>query len=177
IGKPLAMEQLVGYLANRYKNEQVQVQAIIAGAQTVAERKKAGANWPRPEEFAQRCLSLAEEHPKDSAAVSALAQVLLITSSGPMRGLAATPKLRARAFELLERDHLQTAALADVCTSLGSAPSAAGDRLLQTAFEKHALPEVRARAGFWLAQSLASQAARAHTGGSADAAKLFLRAE
>jgi thiol-disulfide isomerase/thioredoxin len=177
IGRPLVMEQLVSYLANRYKNEQMQIQAIMAGAQTVAERKKAGANLPRPEEFAQRCLSLAEDHPRDSAAVSALAQVLLITSSDPMKRRAATPKLRARAFELLERDHLQTPAFADVCTSLGSAPSAAGDRLLQTAFEKHALPEVRARAGFWLAQSLASQAAKSHTAGSDDAAKLFGKAE
>ena len=177
VGKPLAVDELVTYLSGRYRSQQASVQAMLAGARTVAERKKAGANWPKPEEFAQRCLSLAEQNPKESAAVSALGQVLLITSSRAMASLPVTAKLRDRAFELMERDHLKTPAFADVCASLGSSPSDAGDRLLRTAFEKHALPEVRGRAGFWLARSLAQQAERAHASRSPREAVLFRRAE
>jgi thiol-disulfide isomerase/thioredoxin len=177
LGKPLTTEYLVNYLAQRYRSEQMQAQMTRSNARTVAERKKAGANLPKPEEYAERFLSLAEEHPKDAAAVTALAQVLAITSSPALASSKSAGKLRARAFSVMERDHLQTPAFVGVCESLAETPTQEGDHLLRTAFEKHALAEVRGQAGFWLARSLARQAQNARAVGSADESVLFQQAE
>ncbi len=176
IGKPLTTEQLVGYLTERYQDEQARYQATLSQARTVAERKKAGAARPSPEDFVRRFLSLAEEHPKDPAAVTALAQVLLIAAQPPLARSDEGKRLRARAFEVLQRDHLQSPAFADICDALGDSPTPEGDRLLRTAFEKHALPEVRGQAGFWLARSLAKQAEEANDS-STGYAQLCRRAE
>jgi thiol-disulfide isomerase/thioredoxin/tetratricopeptide (TPR) repeat protein len=157
-GEPLRTVQLVTYLTERYNLEQTAYEATLKGARTVAERKKAGRSHPSPEDFVRRFLALAEEHPKDRAAVAALGQVLEIASAPPLAQSPEGARLRARAFEVLQRDHLQSPALADICHTLGGSPTPEGDRLLRTAFEKHALPAVRGQAGFWLARSLARQA-------------------
>jgi thiol-disulfide isomerase/thioredoxin len=177
LGKPLTTEQLVSYLVQRYSNERASVQNTMANAATVAERKRAGANLARPEEFADRLLTLAEEHPKDAAAVAALSQVLTIAGSRGVLKAADAKRARARALELLERDHFQSAAFPEVCEALARSPSAEGDRLLQSAFERHQLPEARAQAGFWLARSLARQSAAARPKQPDRAEQLFQRAE
>jgi len=175
-GKPLTPAQLVGYLEQRFASERAHVQQEIATASTVAARKRAGANLPKPVEFADRLLTLAQEHPKDAAAVTALSQALAI--SGPRGGLRAADakRVRARALELLERDHFQSASFAGACEALARTPSPEGDQLLRKAAQSHALRESRAMAAFWLAQSLASAAARRGTKPEA-AEKLFKEAE
>ncbi len=177
IGKPLGTEALAGYLAQRYQNEQMLAQSRRANARTVAERKKVGANLPRPEEYAQRFLSLAADHPKDPAAVTALGQVLVITASPALSRSASAQKLRARAFSVMERDHLETPAIVDAWENLAESPTPEGDRLMRKAFEKHALPEVRGQSGFWLARSLAQQAENARLTSSAKESRLFSQAE
>lgn len=177
LGKPLATAELVTYLVNRYRNERASVQATIRNAGTVAERKRAGANLPQPEEFANRLLTLAEENPKDAASVTALSQVLAIASTSRAMKDTDARRARRRALELLERDHFNSPAFPEVCEALARTPSADGNQLLQNAFAKHQLPEARGQAGFWLAQALSGQADVARRTDPARAATLTQQAE
>jgi peroxiredoxin len=177
IGKPLTTDQLIRYLSDRYRQEQFHYQNALATARTVAERKKAGANRPKPEDFVRRLLTLAEEHPKEPAAVAALGQVLVITSSAAQPRWPAARGQRAEAFQILERDHMKAAALADIFVNLAKTPTADGDQLLRAALDKHTLPEVRGQAGFWLARSLAAQAKTPMGAPTKATATLFAKAE
>jgi thiol-disulfide isomerase/thioredoxin len=176
-GKPLATDQLVRYLVGRYNRERAAVRQTVAEARTVAERKRAGASLPKPEVFANRLLALAEENPKDPSAVAALSQALAIAGARGVLPAAVARGMRTRALELLERDHFQSASFAGVCEALARTPTPEGDRLLQSALEKHKLREARAQAGFWLAQSLDHQATAARTSQPARAEDLSRRAE
>jgi thiol-disulfide isomerase/thioredoxin len=177
VGKPLSTEQRVTYLTQRFQMEQATYQAMLMQARTVAERKKAGTGRPKPEDFVRRFLNLAEEHPTDAGAVAALGQVLAIASLPPLAQSSEGARLRARAFEVLQRDHLHSPAFADICDTLGGSPTPEGDRLLRTAFEKHALPAVRGQAGFWLARSLATQADESGDSTTKERAELCRQAE
>jgi serine/threonine protein kinase/thiol-disulfide isomerase/thioredoxin len=157
IGQPQSTEFLVTYLTQRYVSEQGAVLAAQAGGGTVAQRKKVGASLPKPEDYVRRFIVLAEEHPKEAAAATALGEVLAITSSGQLALSFQAKQLRERAFALLERDHLETPAFAKACAILGNNPTPEGNRLLKIALEKHKLPEVRGLAGFYLARALATQ--------------------
>jgi len=176
VGKPMTPAQLVSYLEQRFMSEQAHVQQEIATAKTAAARKRAGSNLPKPSDFADRLLTLAEEHPKDPAAVTALSQVLAIAGQPVGLRAADAKRARGRALELLERDHFQSASFAVACEALARSPSPEGNQLLRKAAQNHSLRESRALAAFWLAQSLSSTSARRGTKPDV-AEKLFKEAE
>jgi tetratricopeptide (TPR) repeat protein/peroxiredoxin/tRNA A-37 threonylcarbamoyl transferase component Bud32 len=177
IGKTLTTAELVNYLRDRVQQEQDGYQSTLRSARTVAQRKKAIYNRPQLEDFTHRLLALAVENPKEPTVVTALGELLVLTAKPELARSKTAKQQRAEAFRLLERDHLQTPAIIDVFDSLGSAPTPEGDRLLKTAFTKHALPDVRGQAGFWLAYSLAAQAQPQNGAPPKNAEELFKQAE
>ncbi len=90
-------------------------------AKTNEERQKAIAGLPRPDKYAARFLALAEKHPKDAAGVDALVWVVSNTFA---TGANSPP---AKAFAILEREHLKSDKLAAVCMSVARRPGAAGE--------------------------------------------------
>src|SRR5207245_3097941 len=114
--------------------------------------------YPQPATFAPKFLELAEKHPKDRAAFDALAWVANNTSSTP----AAKETTRAKAIEILLRDHLQNPQLGQVCQNLAYS----NDRQSETFFLRAVLaksphPDVQAEACLSLARGLGGRATTA----------------
>src|SRR5581483_5780210 len=104
---------------DRSRQEQTTYNFTRQNARTVAERKKAGQNRPRLEDFTKRLLALATDNPKEPTTVTALAEVLTLTASPALARSPTARRQRAEAFRLLERDQLETPTIADVFASLG----------------------------------------------------------
>ncbi len=98
--------------------------------------------------FAARFFELAEQHPKDPAAVHALVWILEKRRSQP----AAT-----RALELLGERHLQSPALEQACRRIARIPAMAAEALLRRVLEKSPHAPVRGQACYSLAYLLESQ--------------------
>jgi RNA polymerase sigma factor (sigma-70 family) len=105
-------------------------------------------------ELAARALALAREHPKDPAALAALEWALRCT------GGSASGKLGEMGVEAvaLVRQTLLTSPLLDrMLPWLAHHQSAEAEKLLETALKESPHREVRARAGHWLAMTLAEE--------------------
>jgi thiol-disulfide isomerase/thioredoxin len=151
---------------------------LVHKARTATQRKKAELQAPRLEQFAERFVQLAEKHPEAPAAVDALAWVL--NKSKPASGKPTEPaliRLREKALQILERDHLQKREMTGVCQALGTGATPTGDKLLRTVLAKHSQHEVRGIAGYALALSLDKQAERVRATNPAKARDLSQQAE
>jgi hypothetical protein len=126
--------------------------AALQAAKTPQERSKLNSEKNPRVTLAPKFLALAEKYPKDPVAVDALVWVVS-GSAGPAGG-----KPRARAIELLSRDHVQSEKLTRVCQSLGYGVDKPGETLLRAVLEKNKSAEVRAEACLALAQRLQRQA-------------------
>jgi thiol-disulfide isomerase/thioredoxin len=147
-------------------------------ARTVAEKKRVERKKPHFEEFARQFLQLAEKHRDSPTAVEALIWVLengKATKTVPEDP--AAPQLREKALELLQRDHLDKAELANVCQRLAEKPQPEADKLLRAAVEKHAQPAVRGLASYALALSFAKQGEQLREDDAARAGELTQKAE
>src|SRR5262249_7697212 len=102
-----------------------------------------------PQKFAARFLKIAEDHPKDPAAVDALVWVCSRIGSGPDV---------TKAADILMRDHLQSDKLAGAVAALGR--TADGEKHLRTVLEKNPHHPVQGMACFYLAQNLKGRADR-----------------
>jgi thiol-disulfide isomerase/thioredoxin len=128
-------------------------------AETVAQKRRAKGQAPRVDQYAERFLALADKHRDHAAALEALKWVL--TQIDPEEGKplpASQAKLRARALELLLRDHLARPELNDVCLLLSYAADPVSDAALAGIHEKHQDAKTRGVALFGLAWSLSKQA-------------------
>jgi len=99
--------------------------------------------------FAKRFLALAEEHPKDPAAVDAL---LWIVEN--VRGRSETTD----ALELLTANHIDDKELGPACGNVARSRSLAAETLLRALLEKSPQAEVRVQACYYLALLLDSEA-------------------
>jgi hypothetical protein len=99
--------------------------------------------------FAKRFRTLAEENPKDPAAVDALLWII-----EKVRGRTDTTK----ALELLTANHLDSEKLGPGCEYVARSRSLAAEKLLRTLFEKSPHAEVRVQACYYLAQLLDGEA-------------------
>jgi len=99
--------------------------------------------------FAKRFLALAEEHPKDPAAVDALLWIV-----EKVRGRTET----TTALELLTANHLESKKLGPACEDVVRARSLAAEKLLRTLLEKSSHAEVRVQACYYLAKLLDNEA-------------------
>jgi hypothetical protein len=105
-------EQYKALLAE-YKKSMDDFMKEYREAKPADRQKLVQEKYPNPDKFAARFLKLAEEHPKDPAAVDALVWVFR-NSSIPGKG---SP--REKAAELVKRELLQSDKIAPLCDALG----------------------------------------------------------
>ena len=101
-----------------------------------------------PRGFADKFFRFAKAHPKNPAAVDALAWVV--------KNLQDQPEA-ARAIALLQSDHLKSPRLADACRPVSKSLTPAAGRLLQAALRSSPHAKVRAQACFHLVTHLDEQ--------------------
>jgi cytochrome c peroxidase len=99
-------------------------------------------------DLVDRFFQLAENHPKDSAAVDALVWIVTKLRSKPEA---------IRAIELLGRDHLENKRLGAACPQIARLPNVAAEKLLRQIVDKSPHREVRAQACHGLATLLDQQ--------------------
>jgi hypothetical protein len=136
-------------LVHEYNDAQRAFFKAYGEAKTAEEKQKVfQEKYPRAEKFAPRFLELAEKNPKDPAAVDAL---VWVASNVRQRG-ANSP--RAKALEILGRDHLGSDKVAGVCDSLVADRDPASEALLRKLMEKSPSKDVQGRACLALGTSL-----------------------
>lgn len=99
--------------------------------------------------FAKRFLALAEEQPRDPAAVDAL---LWVVENVPGRSET------TRALELLKSNHIDSPKLGPACGNVARSRSLAAEKLLEALLEKNPHADVKAQACYYLALLLDSEA-------------------
>jgi hypothetical protein len=104
---------------------------------------------PQPPKYAAQFLKIAEDNPKDPAAVDALVWVCTNLASGPEH---------AKALDILLKEHADSPRLATLCAALGRTPT--GEATLRTMLDKSSHRDVKGAACFYLAQLLTNNANR-----------------
>jgi hypothetical protein len=105
--------------------------------------------YPQPPKYAARFLKIAEDSPKDPAALDALVWICSRVGSGPEI---------TKALDILIRDHLQSDKLTGAVAALGRMPD--GEKQLRTILEKNPHHAVQGMACFYLAQNLKGRGLR-----------------
>ncbi len=161
---PLA-EQFQSLLKEFQKAEQEFTKAY-RDAKTNDEREKVVKDkYPALQKFPGRFLELAQKNPKDPVAVDALVWILLHTEGGPDI---------AKAIDQFVQHHLSSPKLGPLCQQLGQMPLKSSEKLLRGIREKNPNREIKALAGFSLAQALKNQSEQ---DASADSKKQAAEAE
>jgi hypothetical protein len=135
-------------LVKEFQDARMAWQKTYQEAKTDEERQKSLASLPQPDQYAPKFLTLAEKHPSDPVAVEALVWVV----SNTFAIGANTPQ--AKAFAILERDHLKSDKLADVCATLSYRPGPDTEKFLRAVLEKNPHRSVQGAACLGLAQAL-----------------------
>jgi peroxiredoxin/tetratricopeptide (TPR) repeat protein len=175
---PQTATQEVDSLVKEYRTVTFYFRRLLGEAVTVAQKARAQAYAPHLELYAERFLKLAEKHRDSPASLTALTWVLSETAPQTSKRLpAVTVKLRTRALEVLQRDHLAKPDLDEVCRRLALTSDPDCDRVLTTIFEKHHLERMRGAAALALAISRSRQAQRWRPTNATLAAMLTSQAE
>jgi hypothetical protein len=138
-------------------NQQMRVyQDAVKNAKTPEEQRKVfEEKYPNRETLAPKFIALADKNPTDPVAVQALQWVL-----GDPRGgqSPAAREVRAKAMELLIRDHLQSDKLGQVCMGLGFGVDRTTEKFLRAVMAKNPHKDAQAEACVALAQTLDTRA-------------------
>jgi hypothetical protein len=122
-------------------------------AKTPEEREKAiEEKFPKGDQFAPKFLALAEKNPKDPIALDAL--IWVVTAAPRMVTSSSGSEVRAKAIDLLIRDHIRSAKLGRTCLSLSSRIDKGSEALLRAVLDKNPSKDIQAEACLSLAQSL-----------------------
>jgi hypothetical protein len=120
-----------------------------------------GATYKRWNEIASRFVELAERYPKDPVSVDALIRAVWYVNSTPWPvELVGKDDVRARAFELLLRDHLRRDKLGLLCERVSGGFCKEYETFLRAVLEQNPHREVRAQACLALAHYLANRSRR-----------------
>lgn len=141
-------------LEQEFEKAAKEAQDAARAAKTNEERQKAFEKFPQPEQYAARFLKLAQDHPKDEAAVDALVWVATNAAGSP---------LYDKALEVLLKDHLGSRKLEEVCVMAAEFDGPATEKLLRAALEKSPHKVVKGRACFGLAKMLRGRSEEAAT--------------
>jgi AhpC/TSA family len=147
-------EQAYQTIIKEYQNAQQEFFKAIREAKTDEERTKAIAKSPKREEYASRMMTLATEHPKNSAAEKALIWVVQNAGYSPDG---------AEALDILLKDHIKSKDLGPALQSLEYSSAENGERFLREVLEKNPHKDVRGQACFSLARHLKNKAERTPT--------------
>jgi hypothetical protein len=135
-------------LAKEYQNAVEDFQKSYQAAKTAEERQKAAQQLPKREVFATRMLKVAEDHPKDAAAVDALIWIVInagYTSEG------------TKALEIIADHHVKSEKLGALYLSLVYSQAASAEKLLRSIIKENPNREVSGKASFSLARRLSEQ--------------------
>lgn len=133
-------------LLKEFQQAQQAFGEVYSKAKTDEERQKVfEEKYPNTEKFAERFLKLAQDHPKDTAAIDALVWVATFAGFGPSG---------EKALQVLARDHVASVKMAEICPQLGYLPGAEGPKLLRKLIAESPHAEVKGQATMALAQSL-----------------------
>jgi hypothetical protein len=139
-------------LVAEYKKSMNDFMKDYRAAKTNEERQRLFKDkYPNPDKFAARFLKLAEEHPKDPAAVDALVWVFSNSSQGK-----GGP--RDKAAELVKRELLQSDKIAPLCDALGRGVDKVSVETLQAILDKSPNANVKAAACLGLGTASLSRA-------------------
>jgi thiol-disulfide isomerase/thioredoxin/tetratricopeptide (TPR) repeat protein len=175
---PQTPAQEVESLVKEYRRARSNYRRFLGDAVTVAQKTRAQASAPHLELYAERFHRLAEQHRDNPASLSALTWVLEQTESTRSTPLsAAAVKLRKRALEAIQRDHLARANLDEVCRLLSMAADPDCDSVLTAIHEKHPQEKMRGVAALALALSRSRQAERCRPSNPSLARVLSAQAE
>lgn len=120
-----------------------------------------GKTFRRWNEIALHFVELAERYPEDPVAVDALIRAVWYANSTPWPvELVGPDEARARAFALLERDHLRSDKFGPVCERISGGFCKEYETFLRAVLEKNPHREVRARACLALAHFLTNRSQR-----------------
>jgi hypothetical protein len=123
---------------------------------TDAERLKfVGRAYKRRFEFAHKFLELAEKHPDDPIALDALMQAVWQVNGTPWPvELVGEDTARAKAFELIQRDHLQSDKLGALCQRVSWGFCKEYETFLRAVLAKSPHKDIQATASLSLGQHL-----------------------
>lgn len=129
-------------LVKEFETAQKDFQIALKEAKTPQQQQKLfQEKYPRPDKFAPRFMELAEKNPKDPVAVDALAWV--VSHGGGQR---------AKAVQILLRDHVQSEKMASVCPALAFALDTESSQFLHAVLEKNKHRPAQAQACLALAK-------------------------
>jgi len=145
--KPKTAAEQVAAVQNDYQKQMRDLFQQFQAAKTVEEKNKVKdkALKQLPAECAKKMLAIAKDHPKDPAAMDALAWIC------STQNVAQTPQAK-EAVKVLLKDHAGSEQLAEVCKALAQSPE--GDQIIRQIREKTTNPSVKAQAGFCLASAI-----------------------
>jgi thiol-disulfide isomerase/thioredoxin len=173
---PLTPAQELEQLTTAYKRFEDGYQAAVKNARTMAARARAEGNKPNLARFVQAALLLAEKHRDTGGAVEALIWALQRTGPDLKPPLNTVP-LRAKALQVLQRDHVLKGEMAALCQQLAASPAEDCQPLLHAVWLKHGNRDVRGMGGYALALSKGAQAIQAASLGHGKADELAREAE
>jgi hypothetical protein len=142
--KEAAQERYEG-LVREYEQAVTDRAKAFQQAKTDVERKSVLKMPPLPPRVAAGMLKLAEDYPKQPAALDAIVWIVRNASSSPES---------QKALEVFTRDHAKKGNLESLCLSLAASGSEDGARLLRIITTANPHKEVKARASLSLAQCL-----------------------
>jgi len=152
-------------LVKEFDDAQREFFKVYEQAKTDEEKQKlVDEKYPQPEKYAARFLKIAEDNPKDPAALDALVWVSRQVFSGPEL---------TKAADILMRGYLQSDKLATAVGALGRTPD--GEKNLRVILEKSPHRSVQGMACFYLAQNLKGRAMRGTEALPKEAETLFER--
>ena len=145
-------------LIKQYEQAMTAFSKLAEAAKTEEDEEKLDLLFPGPDHYATLLVQIAEQNPKDVAALDALLWVARHTRNVP--GKTDTPNAKARAA--LIRDHLKSPKIGPFCLSLTYEEFDAGAvGLLRQVLEQHADKPVQAQAAYALAKLLQRRAGAA----------------
>src|SRR6266446_3778942 len=127
---PLATEQYQALLKEAQEAQQAFMTALRE-AKTQEERSKVMQEQNPTTALAPKFVALAEKYPKDSVALDALIWVMTDRFGG-----SGNKEARAKAIEILTRDHIQSEKLGRVCQSMANGLSLQNEQFLRAILEK-----------------------------------------
>jgi hypothetical protein len=151
--KPPTPAQQYQALVKEYEEARKLYEAALEKAKTPEQQQKIMLEKNPAPRLAPKLVALAEKSPKDPAALDALIWVL----TGDL-GPVGENDVRARAGDLLIRDHLQSEKLDRVCESLRYGFDMSAEKVLRAVLAKNPHKRVQAQACLALAQYLGQRA-------------------
>jgi thiol-disulfide isomerase/thioredoxin len=171
----LSAEQELAALRSLYDTARRNYTYQMDRARTRAERERAQAVKPDLQAYTEKFLELARKRPESATGMEGLVHVLETCQANELGPEA--DGIRARAAQLLGKDHLQKPEFGTICMRFARNPVPEAEGLLKEAMTRHPHRDVRGLAGLTVAVNLARAGNRERPSAPARAEQLMRQAE